>query len=329
VARDRRNGTLIVYHYPVPVGVAAVLASGFVAIAAVPQVLFGSGAEPWPDLAPVPVVTHASAPQGRCGLPAQVLDLTDWKVTLPVPKPDSAKSPLEVTQPTLAGFAQAPWFRLSPTCDAVLFRAPVNGTTTSGSKYPRSELREMTDNGSENAGWSSTAGTHRLSVTEAFVRLPTGKAELVGAQIHDADDDISVFRLEGSKLWITDGDNPHFKLITDHYALGTRFDAGYEVSDGEVRAYYNGVLQTTIKHRFRGAYFKAGAYTQANCTNSAPCSADNYGETMIYGLSVFHQVTTWQLVWDWIVAWAPVGIGVLVLLILGVVLVRRLRSRRA
>jgi hypothetical protein len=40
-------------------------------------------------------------------------------------------------------------------------------------------------------------------------------------------------------------------------------------------------------------------------------------------------VTTWQLVWDWIVAWAPVGIGVLVLLILGVVLVRRLRSRRA
>jgi hypothetical protein len=166
-------------------------------------------------------------------------------------------------------------------------------------------------------------------VTEAFVRLPSGKPELVGAQIHDADDDISVFRLEGTKLWITDGDNPHSKLVTDHYALGTRFDAGYEVSGGEIRAYYNGVLQTTLKHRFRGAYFKAGAYTQANCTNSAPCSADNYGETMIYGLSVFHQVTTWQLVWDWIVAWAPVGLGIIIVLVFVGFVLRRRRSRRA
>jgi hypothetical protein len=308
-----------------------VLASGFVAIAAVPQILFGADPSPAPavDLSAGPVVEQPPAPRGRCGLPAQVLDLTNWKVTLPVPKPDSEKTPLEITQPALAGFAQVPWFRLSPTCDAVLFRAPVNGTTTSGSKYPRSELREMTDNGSENADWSSTAGTHRLTVTEAFVHLPSGKPQLVGAQIHDADDDISVFRLEDTKLWITDGDNPHSKLITDHYALGTRFDAGYEVSDGEVRAYYNGTLQTTIKHRFRHAYFKAGAYTQANCTNAAPCSADNYGETMIYGLSVFHQVTTWQLVWDWIVAWAPVVIGVIIVLIFVAFVVRRLRSRRA
>jgi hypothetical protein len=311
------------------VGVAALLTSGFAAIAALPPILFAAGVEPSVALHPATVVEQAPAPPSRCGLPGQVLDLTNWKVTLPVPKPDSEKTPLEVTQPTLAGYTQAPWFHLSPTCDAVLFRAAVNGTTTSGSKYPRSELREMTDNGSENASWSATAGTHRLTVTEAFVRLPSGKPDLVGAQIHDADDDISVFRLEGTKLWITDGDNPHSKLITDHYALGTRFDAGYEVSDGEVQAFYNGALQTTLKHRFRGAYFKAGAYTQANCTNSAPCSADNYGETMIYGLSVDHEVTTWQLVWDWIVAWAPLGLGVIILLIFVGYLVRRLRSRRA
>jgi len=309
------------------VGVAAVLASGFVAVAAVPPILFG--AEPPPVPAAVPVIEQAPAPPGRCGLPAQVLDLTNWKVTLPVPKPDSEKAPLEVTQPSLARFAQAPWFQLSPACDAVLFRAPVNGTTTSGSKYPRAELREMTDNGSENADWSSTAGTHRLSVTEAFVRLPSGKPQLVGAQIHDADDDISVFRLEGAKLWVTDGDNPHFKLVTDHYVLGSRFDAAYEVSDGEVRAYYNGTLQTAIKHRFRDAYFKAGAYTQANCSNSTPCSAENYGETLIYGLSVSHEVSTWQLVCDWIVAWAPVGLGVIIVLVLVGLLIRRRRARRA
>jgi hypothetical protein len=128
---------------------------------------------------------------------------------------------------------------------------------------------------------------------------------------------------------VTDGDNPHFKLVTDHYVLGSRFDAAYEVSDGEVRAYYNGTLQTAIKHRFRDAYFKAGAYTQANCSNSTPCSAENYGETLIYGLSVSHEVSTWQLVCDWIVAWAPVGLGVIIVLVLVGLLIRRRRARRA
>jgi hypothetical protein len=50
---------------------------------------------------------------------------------------------------------------------------------------------------------------------------------------------------------------------------------------------------------------------------------------MIYGLSVFHQVTTWQLVWDWIVAWAPVGLGIIIVLVFVGFVLRRRRSRRA
>ncbi len=50
-------------------------------------------------------------------------------------------------------------------CDGVQFRAPVDGVTTSGSSYPRSELREMTDSGSSEASWSSTSGTHSPSPT--------------------------------------------------------------------------------------------------------------------------------------------------------------------
>ena len=221
---------------------------------------------------------------GGCQYPSQILDLKRWKLTLPT---GSAGSPKEITQPALDTFTSTPWFEPTSDCGAVAFRSAVDGVTTKGSSYPRSELREMADSGS-NAAWSSGSGTHTMTVTEAFTRLPEGKPQLVGAQIHDDADDVSVFRLEGSNLYITDGDNPHYKLVTSDYALGTRFQARYVVTGGTVEAYYNGELQATLSKSFSNAYFKAGAYTQANCEKVSPCESDNYGETMIYDLQVSH-----------------------------------------
>ncbi|WAP60111.1 polysaccharide lyase family 7 protein [Streptomyces sp. S465] len=222
---------------------------------------------------------------GGCDYPAEVLDLTNWYVGLPI---GEAEKPTNVKQPELATYANDPWFTATPDCDAVRFRAAVNGVTTSGSSYPRSELREMTDSGRTQASWSSTSGEHTMVIDQAITALPEDKPHVVAGQIHDADDDVSVFRLEGSKLYITDGDDSHHKLVTDDYELGTRFQAKFVVSDKKIRAYYNGVLQTTLSKSFSGGYFKAGAYTQANCDNSAPCDDGNYGEVTIYGLSVTH-----------------------------------------
>ncbi|PFG32351.1 polysaccharide lyase family 7 protein [Sanguibacter antarcticus] len=229
-----------------------------------------------------PVVT---AIPDECQYPAQVLDLTNWKLTLPT---GDDESPEEITQPELETFAVAPWFRSKSNCNGVRFRAAVNGVTTSGSGYPRSELREMTDDGTEKAAWSPTSGTHTMTFTEAFNHLPEEKPHLVGAQIHDADDDVTVFRLEETSLYITKGDDTHFKLVTDDYKLGTKYEGKFVVSDGEIDVYYNGELQTTIEHTGSGNYFKAGAYTQANCTNSSPCSSSNYGQVSIFKLAVTH-----------------------------------------
>ncbi|MFI5733887.1 polysaccharide lyase family 7 protein [Kribbella sp. NPDC051587] len=214
-------------------------------------------------------------------VPADVLDLTNWKVTLPI---GANESPTEIKQPALATYSNDPYFKVVG--DGVQFRAPVNGVTTSGSGYPRSELREM--NGSSNASWSSTSGTHTLVVRESFDHLPADKPQLVGAQIHDANDDVTVFRLEGSSLYITNGDTTHHKLVTSSYVLGTVFEAKFVVSGGQTKAYYNGVLQTTITKNYSGAYFKAGAYTQANCTNSSPCADTNYGQTTLKSVAVTH-----------------------------------------
>ncbi|WP_084734849.1 polysaccharide lyase family 7 protein [Actinophytocola xinjiangensis] len=220
----------------------------------------------------------------ECAYPADVLDLRNWYIGLPI---GEEESPLNIRQPELATYSIDPWFRATDDCAAVQFRAAVNGVTTSGSNYPRSELREMTDSGQEMADWSSTSGTHTMVIDQAITATPEGRPNVVAGQIHDDSDDLSVFRLEGSKLYVTDENEKH-TLITDEYVTGTRFQAKFVVSDGKIRAYYNNELKATLSKSFTGGYFKAGAYTQANCGNASPCSSGNYGEVEIYGLTVTH-----------------------------------------
>ncbi|MBB4688377.1 polysaccharide lyase family 7 protein [Amycolatopsis jiangsuensis] len=220
-----------------------------------------------------------------CANPADVLDLQNWYLGLPI---GEKEHPQNVKQPELATYSVDPWFRATDDCTAVQFRAAVNGVTTSGSDYPRSELREMTDSGKEEASWSSTSGTHTMVIDEAITAAPEGRPNIVAGQIHGSDDDLSVFRLEGSKLYVTDEDEKH-TLLTSDYELGTRFQAKFVVSDGKIKAYYNGDLKATLSKKFSGAYFKAGAYTQANCEKTSPCSDSNYGEVKIYDLDVSHE----------------------------------------
>lgn len=235
----------------------------------------------------IPVVATAgtAAAAAPCDYPAQQLDLTSWKQTLPT---GSSGSPAEIKQPALATFSSSPWFTVNSKCTGVQFRSAVNGVTTPNSSYARSELREMNDDGSDEAAWSASSGTHTMVFREAFNKLPNDKPHVVGAQIHDGDDDVTVFRLEGSSLYITKGNDTHHKLVTSNYKLNTVFEGKFVVSGGQIKAYYNGALQTTISHSASGNYFKAGAYTQANCGNSSPCSSSNYGQVSMYKLQVTH-----------------------------------------
>ncbi|MFD1147701.1 chondroitinase-B domain-containing protein [Saccharothrix hoggarensis] len=244
---------------------------------------YGNTVNDWTSITEATVNGADGGGGGTCAYPAGVLNLANWYIGLPI---GAEESPTNVYQPQLATYSVDPWFVTTPNCDAVRFRAAVNGVTTSGSSYPRSELREMS--GTAKASWSSTSGTHTMVVDQAITALPEDKPHVVAGQIHDGSDDVSVFRLEGGNLYVTNGDTSHHKLVTSNYVLGTRFQAKFVVSGGQIKAYYNGVLQTTISKSFTGGYFKAGAYTQANCTNSTPCDTGNYGEVQIYGLSVTH-----------------------------------------
>jgi hypothetical protein len=219
-------------------------------------------------------------------LPSAVLTLQSWKLTLPTGK---SGNPTELSGAGLqaADIPQTFWAQDG----AAHFRAPVNGVTTAKSHNCRCELRELKSDGKSLASWSSTDGlAHSLLQDMAFLRLPTGNegVGVVGGQIHDADDDVAVWRCEASGLWLALGDHRvDWKLIDPGYRVGTRIQTAFVVDKGQVTAYYNGKLVHQFDANISSCYFRAGSYTQANA-GAKPNGATNYGETAYWSVRAIH-----------------------------------------
>ncbi len=222
--------------------------------------------------------------------PSQILNLTNWKLTLPQ---GPSETPTEIKQPQLAKYVNNPWFMPSLEENGVRFRAPVNGVTTSGSHYPRTELREMFNSGEDKASWSSTSGTHVMTLTEAVTAVPRTKKHVVTAQIHDDREDIIMIRLEYPKLYVTARSDKLFLLDGD-YKLGKKFTVRMEVAGGKTNIYYNNSKKPvyTYTNIYTNSYFKAGVYTQSNCQREVVpwlCNDSNYGEVVVYSLNIAHK----------------------------------------
>ncbi|TCC91088.1 polysaccharide lyase family 7 protein [Pedobacter hiemivivus] len=224
-------------------------------------------------------------------LPSQILDLSNWKLNIP----EGIKTPGgsdEYRQPELQTYSNEFWFYANNGGNAVVFRAITGGTTTKGSGYPRSELREMIDNGKKNASWSSSTGTHTLFIDQSIIHLPVKKPHIVVGQIHDVDDDVIVFRLEKNKLFVK-MDNDKGPILDENYQLGTRFTVMFKVSNDQTECYYNGKLKFTYPKAFTGAYFKAGAYVQSSCQGKRKVEGevcDAYGAVEIYKVWAKHEL---------------------------------------
>jgi poly(beta-D-mannuronate) lyase len=240
-----------------------------------------------PEPAPAPPATEAPPPApppppppAPGPAPGAAIDLTNWKLTLPVA--GSGGGALEIRQPQLATFSSE---HFATTGQGVLFTAPVEGATTSGSQYPRCELREMANGGSSNASWSSTSGTHVMEITQAITRTPSAKPHVVAGQIHDASDDVVMIRLEGHDLFV-EGDGERLADLDGNYQLGTAFTVRIEASGGAIRVAYNGSEKLNLPFSGGGLYFKAGVYTQSNLDKGdAPGAA---GQVLISALRVTH-----------------------------------------
>src|SRR6266566_6017555 len=142
--------------------------------------------------------------------PSQVLDLAFWKISLPAGQ--------QVTQPRLSGFYDDA-FRV---VEAVQFTAPCGGQAQAGSKYPRSELREMNADGSP-ASWSTTSGTHIMELTQRITHLPQVKPQLVCGQIHSVTEYLILVVLDNDNLYVRYKDEVA-GVLDGNYQPGTYFD---------------------------------------------------------------------------------------------------------
>ena len=145
----------------------------------------------------------------------------------------------------------------------------------------------MTAAGSQNAAWSTTAGTHTMTITQTITHLPIAKPHVVAGQIHDAADDVVMIRLEGTNLFVEGGGNDLGTLLSN-YALGTRFTVRLVAAGGRIRVYYEDLAtpKVDVASSATDCYFKAGAYTQSNPAQGDDPSA--YGEVVIHALAVTH-----------------------------------------
>ncbi|MEO1497058.1 MAG: polysaccharide lyase family 7 protein [Planctomycetota bacterium] len=221
--------------------------------------------------------------------PAEVLDLARWKLTLPYDT-RRAGNPDEVLQPELATFTDPTCFyaeQLDGDGPAVVFRAACDGLGTVNSKYPRSELRQMAPGGEDEIGWATDdGGVHTLEVDLAVTHLPTRKPHVVCVQVHDAEDDVLMLRVEGKKLLLERCQDGDLRLVSD-YELGTRLCLKIEASDGRLRAWHDDEQVMDWPIVKRGCYYKLGCYTQSS--REIEADPGEYGEVRVYAAEVVHQ----------------------------------------
>jgi hypothetical protein len=234
--------------------------------------------------------------------PGGNFDLSNWKITLPVDA-NGGLSGNAMEVKSLSIYQNSKYFYTAAD-GAMTFVAPVNGATTSGSSYARSELREM--NGTANAAWDLKTGgfmSATLEVDAAPNRDGMGGRIIVG-QIHGQDDELVRLYWENGKLYFANdqagssnketkfyfvnasGQQPNVSLDERFsYTINAKGDT-LEVTvfaDGQI---YKSVSKINSVWQSDKFYFKAGAYLGANESNGS-----GYGQASFYDLDFNHNGT--------------------------------------
>jgi len=120
------------------------------------------------------------------------IDLSHWKVTLPIPRPKDGKAQ-KVRPPAVLEYASnemiQPYMYNDSTDASIVFYA-TPGSTTANTKYSRSELREQIQPGSDKVNWTFAEGGRlygKLAVEDVSKNRTTDKYEydrVIVMQIH-------------------------------------------------------------------------------------------------------------------------------------------------
>ena len=220
--------------------------------------------------------------------PGANFDLSHWKLTLP----DAAAS--EVSPGQLAAGVTNAFFATGPD-GAMVFFCPVTGGTTSGSAYPRCELRELMDTWNSTVNWTGQ-GRHRLTAQCRVSQIPSSGKVIIG-QIHSYSGNARPlvklqFNSGGIEALVKkspDSDTDTRFTFPDA-ALNDMISYQIEVVNGLLSMTVGGVQRSVNVFQSDPAwadqtfYFKAGNYCQDNS------GATNEGAVVaFYQLSIAHE----------------------------------------
>lgn len=209
-----------------------------------------------------------------------MIDLTNWSLTIPVGNPAQI-----IKQPALNSYELDPWFVREG--ENLRFRANCGGGTTSGSSYPRCELREMKNGGRDPAKWSVKSGVHKMSLELSIDVVPLVKPEVVFSQVHGGSDDITVLKYDGKAGGIRYkvGDTTKSGILMP-YTLGQRLKVDAIAKGGYIYWYLNGVQKAKVASSSTTAYWKCPTYVQSNVERGD--KPDAFGQCTLYSLEVSH-----------------------------------------
>jgi hypothetical protein len=221
------------------------------------------------------------APGGRT--PVQVIpELSTHTVMLPIMKPDG-----DTPQNDYAGdwgnVEGVFYAALVGGAPAVVFRTPADGAHSKGSKYARTEARQMRDTAWTKGAWPSS-GSHSLACDLAIDTSHLSTRKRISAmQIHDGGDDVCQLVYDADQgLGLAHNDGDSWEPIDPDYRDGDRFTCTIAAVGDVISVYYDGARMLDIPKRGTGWYFKWGCYLQTGGASTHVEPAGAYGEVVFW-----------------------------------------------
>ena len=230
--------------------------------------------------------------------PGGNFDLSHWYLGLPVDSSGGTNgTSASILAATLTNGYTSEWFYTGPD-GAMTFWAWVVGATTSGSSYPRSELREQISPPNNSVNWYAY-GTHILDAQCKVLQVPSTKDVCIG-QIHGGYTGqglplLLIHYIDGQQIQAnirTNATDPNAKTLKQFFgtsSLNTNISYVIKIENGLLRIVVNSItnsvniFQTDPGWATNDMYFKAGDYCQ---DNAGPTNEG--ARVAFYALSLYH-----------------------------------------
>jgi hypothetical protein len=221
-----------------------------------------------PTATPTPgaraTATPTPTPRPRAsGPPGQNFDLSNWNLQTPLS--NGSGGIVTISPPALSTYSSSIFYTGSD--GAMTFWCPVNGATTGGTSYPRSELRDRRE--------FSTSGTNTLTASCRVLQQPSNGATIIG-QVHGHVSGSELCKLRYTNGRVEAGVKPQLggsesRMFITNVAVGSMVNYSLRVSNHVLTVTVNG---SSVTHNLNSSwnvdtyYFKAGTYPQDNSGSS-------------------------------------------------------------